>query len=270
VSAGGEWSVVVGRGLVRCWLGAKISCRIGAGCAGRGLMFRVRADAAIRRPRGKPIAARGRCGERLSTARVGHVSEARIAESACYPEIKGPQNVSEGGLEPPDNRRKHRAAGRWPREYGHSRGTSRYVAGLRRHRVGHVPPEFNPQRAVGTRRDRSGPDDSRASPGRVEAVERTRASMGGEASDHGAQPWSFHRCPGSPRSQGLSGLRKLVDEGRRGLDRQRGRGIDSARRAATTPTPSTSASHPTCGRVHRESLVPIYIDYQGGIELPSW
>ena len=119
-------------------------------------------------------------------------SEARFARCQHYIKF-----VSEGGLEPPDNPRKHWATGAFARHDGLVRGTSRYVAGLRRHRVGHVPPEFNLQRVVGN----AGPDhsltvtstfraidatsssldDSMPSPGRMEAVDRTRASTGGEA-----------------------------------------------------------------------------------------
>ena len=66
-------------------------------------------------------------GSGFSKARVGHSSNAQVAKSAFRPEIKGLREVSEGGLEPPDNPRKHWATGAFHaiRPRGVPRGTSR-------------------------------------------------------------------------------------------------------------------------------------------------
>jgi hypothetical protein len=78
--------------------------------------------------------------------------------------------VGKRGVEPPDNPCKHWAVGGWARSDGLARGTSRYVAGLTRHRVGHVPPEFHLMRAWSALASepqgrRLGSDD--ATPGRL-------------------------------------------------------------------------------------------------------
>src|SRR6266581_1063997 len=86
-------------------------------------------------------------GRGLSRARVGHSSDTRVAKSAYSPEITGLHEWARGELNhltAARNPRKDWPVATCPRNDGQSRGTTRYVEVPRRHRVGHVPPEFNP------------------------------------------------------------------------------------------------------------------------------
>ncbi len=78
---------------------------------------------------------------------MGHSSDTRVAKSAYSPEITGLHEWARGELNhltAARNPRKDWPVATCPRNDGQSRGTTRYVEVPRRHRVGHVPPEFNP------------------------------------------------------------------------------------------------------------------------------